>query len=116
VPQDAARATLAPKIDHDTARIRWEEGADAAARRIRAFDPVPGAWTVLDGLEVKCFGPSILPQPAEPGLVVGTEPMLIIGAGPGSVAVAQVQPAGKRRMPASEWSRGRGARAGQRFA
>jgi methionyl-tRNA formyltransferase len=116
VPQDNARATLAPKIDHESARIRWEEGPEQAARRIRAYDPVPGAWTVLGGLEVKCFGPSVLPEPAEPGLVVGTDPMLIIGAGPGSVSVAQVQPAGKRRMPASEWSRGRGARAGQRFA
>ena len=116
MPQDSAHATLAPKIDHEAARIRWEEGPEAAARRIRAFDPVPGAWTLLDGLGVKCFSPSVLDEPAEPGLVVGTEPMLIIGAGEGSVAVAQVQPAGKRRMPAAEWSRGRGARAGQRFA
>jgi methionyl-tRNA formyltransferase len=116
VRQDHARATLAPKIDHATARIRWEEGPEAAARRIRAFDPLPGAWTELDGLEVKCFGPGVIPEPAEPGLVIGTEPMLIIGAGSGSVAVAQVQPAGRRRMPAAEWSRGRGAREGQRFA
>ncbi len=114
--QDPARATYAPKIDHERARIRWDEGASAAVRSIRAFDPVPGAWTVLDGLEVKCFSPAVVPGRAEPGLVVGTEPMLIIGAGDGSVAVAQVQPAGKRRMPAAEWSRGRGARAGQRFA
>jgi methionyl-tRNA formyltransferase len=116
VRQDQAHATHAAKIDHDTARIRWEEGPEAAARRIRAFDPVPGAWTVLNDLEVKCFGPTILPHPAEPGLVVGTEPVLIIGAGSGSVAIAQVQPAGKRRMPSTEWSRGRGARAGQHFA
>ena len=115
-PQDHAGATKAPKIDHEAARIRWEEGPDAAARRILAFDPIPGAWTMLDGLEVKCFSPSVLADPAEPGLVVGTEPMLIIGAGEGSVAVAQVHPAGGRRMPAAEWSRGRGARAGQRFA
>lgn len=116
VAQDEARATYAPKIDRDTARIRWEEGADASIRRIRAFDPVPGAWTTLDGIDVKCFTPTVVDEAAEPGLVIGTEPMLIIGAGSASVAVAEVQPAGKRRMPAAEWSRGRGARTGQRFA
>lgn len=115
VAQDEGRATLAHKIDRDSARIHWEDGAAAAARRIRAFDPVPGAWTVLDGVEVKCFQPRVMREPAPPGLVLGTEPMLIVGAGDASVAIAEVQPAGKRRMPAAEWSRGRGARAGQRF-
>lgn len=115
VPQDDARATLAPKLDREAARLHWEAGAIEVSRRIRAFDPAPGAWTTLDGIEVKCFGPTVVAEPAEPGVVVGAEPMLIVGAGTASVAVAEVQPAGKRRMPAAEWTRGRGARPGQRF-
>src|SRR2546422_4860605 len=47
VPQDHARATYAPKLTRDTARIRWSEPADKVARTIRALDPKPGAWTVL---------------------------------------------------------------------
>jgi len=115
VAQDHALATLAPKLDREAARLHWDAGALAVSRRIRAFDPAPGAWTTLDGIELKCFGPTVVSEPAEPGLVVGAEPQLIVGAGDASVAVAEVQPAGKRRMPSSEWTRGRGARPGQRF-
>jgi methionyl-tRNA formyltransferase len=116
VPQDEARATRAPKLDRESARLHWSNGSEQVSRRIRAYDPAPGAWTVFEGIEVKCFGPTIVSEPAEPGLVVGCEPMLIVGAGDASVAVAEVQPAGKRRMPATEWTRGRGARPGQRFS
>jgi len=115
VAQDDGRATLAPKLDREAARLRWDAGAVQVSRQIRAFDPAPGAWTMLDGIEVKCFGPTIVTEPAEPGLIVGSEPALIVGTGEASVAVSEVQPAGKRRMPATEWTRGRGARPGQRF-
>jgi methionyl-tRNA formyltransferase len=115
-PQDDARATLAPKLDRESARLRWDAGSLQVSRRIRAFDPAPGAWTTFEGVEVKCFGPTVVAEPAEAGLVVGSEPMLIVGAGDASVGVAEVQPAGKRRMPATEWTRGRGAKPGQRFS
>ena len=116
VAQDDSRATLAPKLDRESARLRWEAGSQLVSRRIRAYDPAPGAWTTFEGIEVKCFGPTIVSEPAEPGLVVGSEPALIVGTGDQSVAVAEVQPAGKRRMPATEWTRGRGARPGHRFS
>ena len=115
-PQDDSKATFAPKLDRESARLQWSSGSDQVSRRIRAYDPAPGAWTVFEGIELKCFGPTIVSEPAEPGLVVGSEPALIVGTGDASVAVAEVQPAGKRRMPATEWTRGRGARPGQRFS
>jgi len=40
---------------------------------------------------------------------------LRITTGRGAVAVAEVQPAGRARMPAADWVRGRGVRTGQRF-
>ena len=116
IPQDQARATLAPKIDRDMARIDWTAGASAVARRIRAFDPAPGAWTTLGGLEVKLFGARPGPDTGAPGLILRAEPALVIGTGDGSVEVTDVQPSGRRRMSASEWHRGRGAGSGERFA
>ncbi len=116
IPQDGSQATVAPKIDRDTARIRWEAGQQAVSRRIRAFDPMPGAWAMLGELEVKLFGASLRPDAAAPGMVIRTEPELVIGTGDGSVAIAEVQPAGKRRMGVREWSRGRGVTAGQQLA
>ena len=115
VPQQHSLATMAPKIGREQARIRWELGAAAVGRQIRAFDPVPGAWSTVDGLEVKLFGPRRVEEPAAAGTAVRAGAELVIGTGDGAVAIAEVQPAGKRRMPAHEWTRGRGVRAGQVF-
>src|SRR5204862_2125471 len=54
-PQEHARATYAPKLTRDTAHIRWTDPAERVARLIRALDPTPGAWTELDGRELKLF-------------------------------------------------------------
>jgi len=113
--QDDRQATYEPKIDRGMTRIRWTDGAESTARRIRAFDALPGAWAMLDTLEIKLFGSRPRLEPAEPGVILYTEPALVVGTGDGSVAIADVQPAGKRRMSASEWSRGHGARPGLRF-
>ncbi len=122
VPQDHARATYAPKLTRATARIRWSDPADQVARTIRGLDPKPGAWTELGGRVVKLFGaraseahgpPSTPPPP--PGQVLTADGSLLIAAGKGAVAVEEVQPAGKARMSAANWIRGRGVTAGQRF-
>src|SRR5207247_1933563 len=55
-PQDHARATYAPKLTRDTARIRWTDPAERVAGLIRGLDPRPGAWSELDGREGKLVG------------------------------------------------------------
>ncbi len=114
-PQEHARATYAPKLTRDTARILWAEPAERVSRLIRALDPRPGAWTELDGREVKLFGARVVDDRGPPGEVRKTEDGLRITTGRGAVQVEEVQPAGKPRMPAADWVRGRGAQAGQRF-
>ncbi|HTL04256.1 MAG TPA: methionyl-tRNA formyltransferase [Gemmatimonadales bacterium] len=115
-PQDPALASYAPKIDRKVTRIDWNETAAAIARRIRAFDPVPGAWATLEGHEVKLFGAIVHEADGRPGEVLASEGALRIAAGQGAVEVAEVQPAGRARMAAAAWSRGRGARPGQLLA
>ena len=122
-PQDDSRATLAPKIDRATARVRWDESAAQVSRRIRAMDPAPGAWTTLGGAEIKLFGGRMAdgppsadePRRAEPGTVLAIDHRLVVATGEGAVSIAEVQPAGKRRLGVSEWARGRGIATGQRF-
>src|SRR3989441_4720652 len=114
-PQEQARATYAPKLTRETAHIRWADPAERAARLIRALDPRPGAWTELDGRAVKLFGARVVGDSGAPGEVRSTEDGLQITTGQEAVQVEEVQPAGKARMPAAAWVRGRGARAGQRF-
>jgi len=114
--QDHARATYAAKVTRETRRIHWSEPAERVARVIRAFDPAPGAWTELGGREVKLFGARVAEGSGASGEIRTTDGGLRITAGRGAVTIDEVHPAGKPRMSAADWVRGRGAQAGQRFS
>ncbi len=114
-PQDESLATYAPRIGRDDAHVDWSLGADVVARRIRAFDAVPGAWTQLRGSDLKLFRPLVATEPVPdgvpPGAVVeveGHDPTegMRVACGSGSVWIREVQPAGKRRMTTADWLRG----------
>jgi len=113
--QDDARATYAPKLTRETARIDWGQPAERIARLIRGLDPKPGAWTELEGREVKLFGARVVEGDGAAGEIRTTDDGLRMMTGRGAVAVDEVQPAGKSRMTAADWIRGRGVRAGQRL-
>lgn len=112
-PQEDSLATYAPKVDRALTRVSWAHDAVAIGRRIRAFDPAPGAWTTLDGQELKLFGPGPAEGVGEPGTVLSTAPGLTVATGQGALAIREVQPAGKARMTAEAWIHGRGAWPGQ---
>lgn len=117
-PQDPSQATMAPKISRETARIDWGRPADEIARLVRAMDPYPGAWAQLDNLQVKLYGPSGADLPDGPrpaGEIVETRPAFVVATGEGALQFLDVQPAGKRRIAATDWIKGRGATAGQQF-
>jgi methionyl-tRNA formyltransferase len=113
--QDHARATYAPKISRETARVDWTLAAERVARLIRGLDPRPGAWTDLDGLAVKLFGARAGSGGGTPGEVLQADSRLCVAAGDGTVTVEEVQAEGKARMAAAEWVRGRGVKVGQHF-
>ena len=125
VPQNEARATLAPKLTRETARIDWTKDAAAIGRLIRGLDPRPGAWTELQGVEIKLFTPKVMEPPfpgtGAPGEVLSADGSLVVATGPlkdlggGSVEIFEVQPAGKERMPTGDWLRGARLKAGARF-
>ena len=117
-PQDSSRATYAPKLTRETARLDWSAPAERVARLVRGLDPKPGAWTELDGAAVKLFGALAVEEKERggaPGEVLLANGGLVVATGQGAVAVTEVQPEGKTRMPAAEWVRGRGVQAGSRF-
>jgi methionyl-tRNA formyltransferase len=113
--QEPAKATYAPKLDREQAHLAWQRDAGALVRQIRAFDPAPGAWTNLNGGTLKLFGATQAPGSGEPGTVLETGSRLVVAAGSGAVAVSEVQPAGKTRLPVAAWVRGRGAVVGQQL-
>jgi methionyl-tRNA formyltransferase len=118
--QDHARATFAPKVDRQTARIDWSRPAREVACLIRGMDDVPGAWTTLGGEPVKLFRPVVLEGPtatarAEPGTLVAANGGVRVAAGESVVAIGEVHPPGGRRMRAADWVHGRHIEVGRRF-
>jgi methionyl-tRNA formyltransferase len=117
--QDHARATLAPKLDREVARVDWGRSARDVACHIRAMDEIPGAWTTIEGESVKVFRPWVEPAAATlspPGTLLQVDGGLLVSTGErGAVRIGEVQPSGGRRMGAAEWIRGRRIAAGARL-
>ena len=72
--QDASRATYAPKLEREHGAIDWTQPAEAIERKIRAFDPWPGAYTILRddaGRErkLKIFQAAVVADEPAPGPV-----------------------------------------------
>lgn len=101
------------------ARVRVEEAfidpvrhrREAVLRAVRAFDPKPGAWTVLDGKRLKLWRARAV-EASEPGPGVAAElgGAILLGTADGPVELVEVQPAGRGRMEAAAWMRGRRGR------
>ena len=115
-PQDSSRATYAPKVDRAAARLDWSRQPAVLVRQVRAFDPAPGAWTIHRGAPLKLFGPSTAEAYGEPGTVLSAGEDLVVAAEGGALAVREVQPAGRSRLPVADWVRGRGILEGERLA
>jgi methionyl-tRNA formyltransferase len=117
--QDESAASYAPKVTREDAKVDWHMDATEIARVIRAYDPKPGAFTTREGVDVKLFGPRAVKaaSPAgsgdvTPGRVLSASDEFLVACGVGALRIADVQPSGRSRMSALEWSRGRGVSAG----
>src|SRR5437899_3310848 len=106
IPQDNALATYASKLKREDGKIDWTNPADAIERKIRAFDPWPGAFMKFDGRNLKVFSAAILALRGTPGEILQSEKELVIAAGKGALSLGEVQLEGKRRMTAAEFLRG----------
>ena len=107
-PQPAEGVSLAPKITVADAEVRWHEPAFAVDRRVRACTPAPGAWSMFRGERVR-LGPVTPVNGARelaPGELAADGGTVLAGTATAPVALGEVQPAGKKRMPADAWLRG----------
>jgi methionyl-tRNA formyltransferase len=118
VRQDDSQATYAPKIDKGEAKIEWTEDAVAIDRKVRAFNPVPGAWTLHGGSPLKIWRTSHGDNvSAAPGTVCNTSGGAItVAAGGGtSVRLLELQRAGGKRLPAAAFIAGSSLAPGERL-
>jgi methionyl-tRNA formyltransferase len=114
-PQPAEGISLAPRIETADAQVDWTLPAHVVDRRIRGVTPAPGAWTTWRGDRLR-LGP-VQPVPdveLAASELAGTADGVLVGTGRGAVRLDQVQPAGKRMLPAADWARGARLAPGER--
>ncbi len=104
--QDNQAATIAPKLKREDGRIDWNETAGSIERKIRAYNPWPGAFSDLVGRNLKIFSASIVDQHGRAGEILRKDSDLIVGTADRAISLQEVQLEGKRRMSAAEFLRG----------
>ena len=109
IAQDNGRATYAPKLKREHGLIDWSESAETIERKIRAYNPWPGAFMKVDCQNLKVFSASVVDLNGQPGDFLRSDKDLIVATGKGALSLAEVQLEGKRRMTAAEFLRGHGA-------
>lgn len=119
VKQPAEGVTYAHKIEKAEAAIDWSLPADVIERRIRAFDPFPGATAQVGGETVKLWRARAVMQgrgSVAPGTVVAIDEFGIgVACGQGRLEVTELQRAGGKRLAAADFLRGFPLQPGQRF-
>ncbi len=104
-------ATYAPMIRKEESAVDWTLSAEEISAHIRGLDPWPAAEAEVDGVRLKLFRPRLSGsrEGAEPGTVVeaGKKGMIVACGGGSLLEIGEVQPAGKKRMPAAAYFNGR---------
>jgi len=102
-PQPADGVTYARKIEKAEAAIDWSEPAAVIERRIRAFDPFPGASSTLLGEPIKLWRAKPVAATGSPARIIDTDSAsFTVACGEGALQILEVQRPGGKRLPASE--------------
>ncbi len=106
-PQDESQATHAPLIAKSDAALDWRRPAPELARAVRAYDPWPVAHADIEGQTLRLFRASVGPSCEQPpGTLVrghGRRDAVVVACGQGSLAIAELQAPGRKRLRAAEW-------------
>lgn len=120
LPQPEVGIVYARKIDKAEALIDWSEAARVIERRIRAFDPTPGASTTLGTEVFKCWRAELIEAPGahgQPGEIVAVQAAGVsVACGAGVLRLTELQRSGGKRLPARAFLAGHALRVGMRFA
>lgn len=116
-PQDDAESSYAPMMKKEDGRIDWNRSATVIHNLVRGLTPWPGAFTLWDGQMLK-LGRTLAEEgpAAEPGTVLSADADgVCIACGEGVLRVRELQLAGKKKLPASDFLRGASLSAGARL-
>ena len=118
VPQPEAGVTYAQKLSKADAEIDWALGAKQIHNKIRALNPVPGAWSSLNGQVIKVWASSVVEMSStavEGSIVVADKQGIAVQTGEGVVLITELQASGSKRMAAAAFVAGHADLLGQKF-
>ncbi len=116
-PQPAEGVTYAAKIVKSEAGLDWTRPADELARRVRAFNPFPGATSTLQDTPLKIWRATPAAGSGEPGTVLAADADgIVVACGQGALCLSELQKPGSKRLAAADFLRGFPVAAGMRFA
>ncbi|RRD90174.1 methionyl-tRNA formyltransferase [Conchiformibius steedae] len=108
VPQPEQGISYAAKLNKEEAQIDWSQPADVLARKIRAFNPVPAAWTLWEGKPLKIWLAHSTQDTGAAGEILAADSKgILVGCGTGALRIESLQPAGGKRMNAAAFAAGR---------
>jgi len=105
-PQPETGVTYAHKLEKAEARVDWNEPAEILERRIRAFDPWPVAWCMVDEERTRIWQACVIDESHEcrPGTILSTGRQGIdVATGKRVLRLLELQRPGKRRMSAADY-------------
>jgi len=114
-PQPEEGVTYAAKISKDEARLDFNLGALDLWRKVRAFNPFPGAQGSVNGVALKIWNAELVDATGAPGQVLAADAQgIVVACGSGALRLLQLQKPGGKRLAAGEFLKGF-ALEGQRF-
>jgi methionyl-tRNA formyltransferase len=103
--QDESRASYAPKIEKKDAAIDWTLSAEELARRVRAYNPFPGAFFFAGDTRIKVWRATAADGRDAPGKVMRCDrDAVIVACGSGMLRLDELQLPGRRRVTAQEFA------------
>jgi methionyl-tRNA formyltransferase len=106
-PQPAQGVSYAHRVDKAEAAIDWRQPADVIERRLRAFDPFPGASAVLGDVTLKCWRARCVAGGGTPGTVLAASgDGITVACGQGALQLTELQRAGGKRLAAQPFLQG----------
>lgn len=110
ISQDDSLASYASKIERRDSLVDWKQPATKISCLIRALDPRPGAYTMLEGKQIKLFSSTVVDRSGldgVPGRVVRhTKETIHVDAGQGMIGIREIQYPGKKRLSIADFLRG----------
>ncbi len=115
-PQPAEGVTYAAKIAKEEAALDFRLPADVLLRRIRAFNPFPGASARRDDVTLKIWSAELAPQSGLPGEVLGADANgVTVACGEGALRLTELQKPGGKRLAAAAFLQGFPLQEGQQL-